>query len=137
MRLYHYTCDHGLKAVGRRGMLRPQPSMFTVKRLLWLTDQAVPNRCGLGLTSQILDCDRLSYRYLVDTEDAIPWSQFRFTMPLEMLIALEHVEGAQPETWFVHETAVLGVLDREYQVGCATVTTERSESSATLPSAAK
>lgn len=115
MKLYHYTCGHTLKVVGRRGMLRPSPTFWGGTPLLWLTPQFEPDRVGLGLTSQILACDRLDYRYLVE-DDAEPWleSAIRLAAPLAAIAALEHIEGARPDTWFVRSASTLGVLDRRY-----------------------
>ena len=117
MTLLHYTCAHVRQRLGRRAMLRPQrqPHLGD-RRLLWLTEQAVPDRLALGLTSQSLDCDRLQHRYLVDTLDAEPWLAYaqRTGLPPDARARLEAVDGAQPSTWWVLETSALGVLDRAY-----------------------
>lgn len=119
MRLYHYTCKHTRPAVGTRGMLRPNPHPVLGVSLLWLTDQEIPDRAGLGLTSQILNCDRLEFRYIVDVDDARRWKDLADVPTLGRMI-LESVYGSRPDTWWVVDHAVLGVLDRTYsQAGLA------------------
>jgi hypothetical protein len=116
VKLYHYTCHHTRKAMGTRGMLRPSPT-FWGPSVLWLTPQATPDRQGLGLTSMLLNCDRLDYRYVVEARDAEPWleSQLRIEAGLDAILALEvGADGARPETWWVLTHSVLGVLDRSY-----------------------
>jgi hypothetical protein len=117
MRFYHYTCDHGRKALGARGMLRPQPQpVLGGVRLVWLTDIAKPDREGLGLTSHLLDCDRLAYRYVVDAEPE-SWREWawRNAVPWVARMRLEDAPNAAPSTWYVLESSVLGVLDRHYR----------------------
>lgn len=99
-------------------MLRPNPHPWLGVSLLWLTDQEIPDRAGLGLTSQILDCDRLEFRYIVETDDARRWKDVASTSALGRMI-LESVHGARPETWWIVDHAVLGVLDRDYRKAVA------------------
>jgi hypothetical protein len=115
MKLYHYTCSHTRPKVGTRGMLRPNPHPWLGKSLLWLTDQETPDRDGLGLTSRTLACDRLEFRYIVDTNDAKPWNEFATSIAQRGRMILEGVPGAKPQTWWVCETSQLGILDREYR----------------------
>lgn len=115
MKLYHYTCGHVRPAIGTRGMLRPNPHPLLGVSVLWLTDQTVPDRQGLGLTSKTLNCDRLEYRYIVDTEDAVRWNDYAATLSLRGRMILESVFGARPDTWWVLDHSVLGVLDRDYR----------------------
>ena len=117
MTLYHYTCAHGRKAIGRRGMLRPNAHpVLAGRRLLWLTDQDNPQRDALGLTSHILSCDRLAYRYRVEVtaRDVVPWDVWKQSLSHTYISALEAVPGAEPSLWFVSETSLLGELDRHY-----------------------
>jgi hypothetical protein len=69
MRLYHYCCSHSLEGIRKDGFLRPwrQVALGDVP-LVWLTDLEVPDRKALGLTSDLLDCDRLEHRVVVDVE---------------------------------------------------------------------
>ena len=95
-------------------MLRPNPQPFLQNQvLLWLTDQEMPDRAGLGLTSKMLDCDRLAFRYIVEADDARPFKDIASISAFGWMI-LESAAGARPETWWVVDHAVLGVLDRHY-----------------------
>ena len=114
MRLYHYACAHTRKAVGTRGMLQPHPQpVLGGLRVLWLTDQEVPDREGLGLTSLMLDCDRIAYRYIVDC-DAVRYLDIRMVLHPMSRMTLETVPGARPDLWWMVSESVLGVLDRTY-----------------------
>lgn len=119
MRLFHYACrDHTLRALGDRGVLRParHPSVATSQRVLWLTDMDPPERDALGLTSEVfLKCDRLEVRYVVETDSAIPWNEWKVGRVPPSEIALLESCGAQPSRWFVSTVSVLGVRDRSYQ----------------------
>jgi hypothetical protein len=67
--LYHYTCDHGHGGIQRDGWVKPGPD-----GLVWLTDLP-PGRKGLrkalGLTSHMLDCDRMQYVFRVERSDRV------------------------------------------------------------------
>lgn len=114
MRLYHYTCGHVAKRVTRRGFLKPtpQPTIGGIP-LLWLTDMDPPVRDALGLTSISLQCDRMDYRYIVDTEDAVSWpvAAERF---VRIRARLETQDGVRPERWFVATRPVFAIQDRAY-----------------------
>jgi len=100
-------------------MLRPQPQpVLGNARVLWLTTAERPNREGLGLTSHLLDCDRLEYRYVVESDAAEPWvsSLVRRTAHPSGVLELESVDGVEPSSWWVTQESVLGVLDRSYRL---------------------
>ena len=101
-------------------MLRPSPTFWGGSPVLWLTPLDSPDREGLGLTSSILQCDRLDFRYTVDDGDTEPWleSALRVEAGLEAILALEvGAPGARPETWWVLRHSTLGILDRSYSGG--------------------
>jgi hypothetical protein len=113
--LYHYTCAHVRGRLGRRAMLRPQPQpVIGDVRLIWLTDQATPDRAALGLTSNGLDCDRLAHRYLVDVDDAVTWHDWKRRLDQPAIARLESVPGVDPARWFVLTRSALAILDRGY-----------------------
>ena len=95
--LYHYTCAHRVNQIRTSGVLRPNGVVFC---LVWLTDMELPDRLALGLTSQILRCDRTEYRVTVDT-DAARWVDYARNVPLEARRALEFAPGALPMHWWV------------------------------------
>lgn len=116
MSLYHYTCAHVRARLGRRAMITPQvqPSLGNV-RLIWLTDQGTPDRAALGLTSTILTCDRLAFRYRVEAAGAVPWNDWKTRLPFTMIARLESVAGTDPAIWYVLTSSALGLLDRAYE----------------------
>ena len=74
-RLFHFTCDHGREAIGRRGRLEPQIEHPLLGcSVVWLTTEPNPDREATGLTSRITSCDRMAYRYVVsDVAACRPW----------------------------------------------------------------
>lgn len=99
--LYHFTCAHGLSGISRTGELRPQPHPFMrhLGPLLWLTDLATPSAKSVGLTSRLIVCDRLAYRYRVHTRAAMPWCELRGRAPRAVVDVLEAY--GEPTHWWV------------------------------------
>ncbi len=100
--LYHFTCDHGHTGIVRTGILLPHihPFMRNLGPLLWLTDFAEPpDKESVGLTASWTTCDRLKYRYCVQTKAALPWSELRRNVSPDMVVTLESF--GQPEHWWV------------------------------------
>jgi hypothetical protein len=100
MSLYHYTCAHSL------AKMRPDPYGYVTLQplspggLLWLTDLETPIREALGLTSQIINCDRTEYRLeLLDHSTVRRWVDVR--RMYRGLWDLEFAPGAMPMHWFV------------------------------------
>lgn len=106
MRLWHWTCDHGRHGIGIDGQIDPGPAYC----LVWLTSDKKATREDLGLTSTILDCDRMSFLYEVDTENAEPWigSDARDRMDAGLVADLEC--GRRAECWWISLEAVRGRL---------------------------
>ena len=119
MTLYHYCCRHSASLITRYGFLRPNGADYFGVGLIWLTDQVVPDREGLGLTSHLtgLKCDRLERRYVVQTDSAERWmdSLIRRQLSSDPFFARDFEGGRQPETWWISTKAVWGVFDRQYQ----------------------
>lgn len=100
MTFYHYTCRHSLAKMTPDvyGVITLEP--LSPGGLLWVTDLAVPERRGLGLTSQILNCDRTEYRLeLLDGSSVRRWVDVRRSF--RGLWDLELAPGALPMHWFV------------------------------------
>jgi hypothetical protein len=115
MTLYHYCCDHSVAKVTRRGFLYPQHQpLLGAIALVWLTDMDRPDRDGLGLTSNILQCDRMDYRYICDRDYVEPWAVFAERKGISPLVRIGLEEGRMPERWFVSERNVFAQLDRRY-----------------------
>lgn len=102
LRLYHYTCKHMARKIGKRGVLRPfrQP-MLNGREVVWLTDMAAPDVRALGLTQTMLSCDRTSRRYVTDSALPQRWlySQIRHLTPQVQLDLLEF--GRSPGRWWI------------------------------------
>jgi hypothetical protein len=107
--LYHYTCSHAYKMLGKRGHLFPASALIgetqTVPwsgHYIWLTDLSHPNVGALGLTSIMLTCDRTAHRYRVadDYEGAHPWTTVRRRLPPGWVADLE-TPGTLLRHWWV------------------------------------
>lgn len=117
--LYHYTCDHGHAALGPQATLRPAIEMIGPFRdapwtaqFVWLTDLDRPHRLGLGLTSEILNCDRTSHRYrVVDDELCTSWVRYAERLDPSTRAQIEDVDGAMPKHWWVSPYPVPVVYD--------------------------
>lgn len=103
MLLYHYTCRHRAAFIRRERMLKgnPHPWLLDVGPLIHLTDLDQPDRLALGLTSNILTCDRTEFRVTVETDVAERWSVFARTIPRRVREGLETAPGALPAHWWV------------------------------------
>lgn len=103
--LYHFTCrDHGAPAIDAAGHLVPRrhPLLPGLGPLVWLTDLPDPPRDALGLTSDVLSCDRMAVRYEAST-DIIPdltwWPFLRDRGDAEVVRDLESY--GSPLHWWV------------------------------------
>lgn len=81
--------------------------------LVWLTDLDMPTRAQVGLSSSILDCDRMQFRFEVDSEDVVPWLEWLRGKPRDVRLAgrkLALATGARPRHWYVAEINVPAVM---------------------------
>lgn len=123
--LWHYTCDHGQKALSGRGLLLPpfdqQPDLVdevanadlvVLLSLIWMTDLPAPDRLGLGLTSYAITCNRTRYRYRVtDAADAVPYWAMAHSFGARFRADLESAPGARPSRWWTSTRPVPVVYD--------------------------
>lgn len=123
--LYHYTCEHGRRSIGRRGFVMPlaghdaeaaraieRGNHAWMGQVVWFTDMELPVRNALGLTSTMLRCDRLKYRYRVtDISDVTSWLIIRRSIaPRTDIYELERKRGALPAHWYIAQVPVPVVL---------------------------
>lgn len=96
---YHFTCSHRVRAINASRRLKPMGNWS----LIWLTDLPDPPRTALGLTSYILSCDRMEWRYTVDDTDGqvMRWTDYRRAHRPPWAAEIESAEGAMPAHWFV------------------------------------
>lgn len=106
MKLFHYTCSHARVRILDDHHLHPLSTSY--QQLIWLTDLPEPDVKGLGLTSFMLRCDRTAWRVIVDTEDAVRWTEWAHDhkVPLDIRLALDHIDGAMPLRWWVSEKSI-------------------------------
>jgi hypothetical protein len=105
--LYHYTCDHGFAAIGAKGTLHPaahlapRAGIYWQAWFVWLTDLAVCDRAALGLSSDLIECDRSVHRYRVtDETDVTPWVTMRKGFRT-LRQDLEDTPGVRLPHWYV------------------------------------
>lgn len=109
--LYHYTCAHRAPLVRADGVVIPghhqkrDPGYSSGIRAIpwaafaWLTDLEVPAREPLGLTMDLLRCDRTEFRFrAVEGAVLVPWVSVRRMYPWS--VYLEQA-GARPAHWYV------------------------------------
>jgi hypothetical protein len=103
-RLYHYTCaDHGRPGIDRDGVLRPNSHPWLATPLVWLTDLDQPWREALGLTSNLLSCDRAAVRYTADPSGCVRWTVWARRLPRDLREVFESAPGVLPGHWWVSE----------------------------------
>lgn len=111
MLLRHYSCSHARTRILKDMTLRATDQSYG--HLIWLTDLERPDVLALGLTSFMLRCDRTEYRITVETDQAVPWTEWAHDnhVPLPIRLGLDGNPGAQPRRWWVStsEIPVLGI----------------------------
>lgn len=114
--LYHYTCEHGHADIEKAGGILKSSALLVdnprADPLLWLTDIDWPFRDALGLTMDMISCDRTKFRYRIDnTEHIHPWLEFRKEMRPEYVWPLELAPGVTPGNWFVTTLPTFAIYD--------------------------
>lgn len=105
--LWHYTCRHRAAMIGARGVLTPLPQpVLDGVSLVWLTDLAVPDVAGLGLTSLTLKCDRTEVRYRVTAGETMAWNDWVERAHVDHRTRSELTFGRRPRHWFVSTSPV-------------------------------
>lgn len=118
VRLYHYCCSCSARHITARGFLMPHGADFFGIDLVWLTDQSVPDREGLGLTSHILKCDRLEHQYIADLEprQVQKWLDSEIRRELSRDLTFHEFEdNRDPSTWWIATAPVFVVRNRAYK----------------------
>lgn len=99
--LYHFTCDHGKAGIDKTRTLLPNlhPYMSCLGPLIWLTNVPEPTRESAGLTMNYTKCDRMAYRYIVQSKAAVSRLDIRNRAPKDIVETLESF--GEPEHWWV------------------------------------
>lgn len=113
-RLYHFTCTHGQRRIGRVNcLLIPQIEHPLLGcKVTWLTTEAEPDREATGLGHHFTRCDRMEFRYIVtDLRDCRRWltSFERKASPPGSLTDLESY--GDPEHWWIADCAIPAAFD--------------------------
>lgn len=105
MTLFHYCCDHSLQGILRDGVVRPMVKVphLNYANVAWFADLKVPDRDGLGLTSETLQCDRTEWRVTVDYGDAEPWGQWAHRNRIDPDVREALESYGWPGHWFISE----------------------------------
>lgn len=107
IKLHHYTCRHSLTKIARAETLAPMPQAFLAEPLIWLTSLEIPNRDALGLTSNLLNCDRTEIRIDVTVDWAVPWNVYvnAIGTPKYIRKLLEEAPH-DPSTWWISTSPI-------------------------------
>jgi hypothetical protein len=104
-RLYHFTCAHGYRKIGRYNCLLipqgPHPLLNDI-RVIWLTTLADPDQETTGLGQVHTTCNRMAFRYVAtDLRTCRPWlgSAERKNAPPDSVEILESY--GDPEHWWI------------------------------------
>ena len=123
-RLYHFTCAHGRRDIGTGNcLLLPHLHPWLGVKLVWLTTAADADRELTGLTMNMIGCDRMAFRYVVDgAENCQPWLEWpgRSRLDPETLHAFEYREDgrhAAVDQWWISERPVRARFDRSWPPG--------------------
>lgn len=116
---WHYTCAHSVEGIRDAGMVLPghklpgaSPRLIGIPwaAYAWFTDLEVPIRDALGLTQDLLVCDRAEYRFrAIEGARLIAWVTIRRNYPWSVF--LEAAPGARPAHWYVSVDPVPVVED--------------------------
>lgn len=111
---YHYTCGHRAPGIREDGVVIPGHHLPSASPLIsgipwarfaWFTDLDVPIKDALGLTSDLLICDRTEYRFrALDPDRLVAWMSIRLNY--EFRHWLEAAPGARPAHWYVSRDSV-------------------------------
>lgn len=116
--LYHFTCDHGARRIGRSNcLLIPQmPHPVCGWNILWFTTLPVPDKETTGLGAAATRCDRMAHRYIIgDPGNCRPWldSSERASTPPDFLSDLESY--GDPEHWWIASEPIKAIYDRTWK----------------------
>lgn len=104
--LWHFTCKHGHRGIGRYGMVLPKYSKALGCDLSWFTDNVTLSDIELGLTSYYIPCDRRQFLYRVLEpelcEPFLAWARRTGNPYVGRLLD----DARRPEHWFVSDRPV-------------------------------
>lgn len=108
--LYHYTCTHAWPKIQKARQLIPMPQPILAEPLIWLTTLDVIDeqaRDALGLTSNLLSCDRTQVRVDVGADCALPWNVYANAANVPKYIRnLLETLPADPASWWISTSPI-------------------------------
>lgn len=117
--LYHFTCDKGARLIGRYNCLIIPQGAHPVCgwSLAWFTTETAPDREATGLTSALVTCDRMAFRYTItDPSPCVPWTGSRWQEETPAAFRRVMEKHGDAEHWWVSDRPVRAALDRAYQL---------------------
>jgi hypothetical protein len=119
MDLYHFTCAHRVQHIRDDGIVVPGQHLkrddglpataIPWSAFAWFTDLSVPAREPLGLTMELLRCDRTAFRFRALTGSALmPWLEVRRGYPWRHFL---ESPGTRPGNWYVSAESVPVIED--------------------------
>src|SRR5918999_1030958 len=100
--IWHYTCDHSAAGIRRDGLVKPHHQVVLGGALSWWTDLDRGHRFAIGLTSQILRCDRMAHRFEVkDPARLVHWPVFARAERIPRDVRDDLEDGRLPAHWWV------------------------------------
>lgn len=107
---WHYTCEHKVDDIEATGVVLPQTQQtLGGLQVAWFTNMPSASRQALGLTSHMLNCDRMSHLFRVipvDEHKVVEWARLRDKLSRPMIVRLEAARGTRPMFWGVAAEAV-------------------------------
>ncbi len=101
--IWHYTCNHRAPMIRADKLVKPHPQpLLRGVELSWWSDLGPEHRFELGLTSQILACDRMEARFqAVNPESLTRWPVAARALHIPQVIRDELEAGRLPAHWWI------------------------------------
>lgn len=97
--IWHYTCNHRAPMIRADGVVKPHPQpLLAGLKLSWWSDLGTEHRYELGLTSNMLRCDRMEARFEAK-EPLVWWPRYARGFPVVIRNVLE--DGRLPAHWWI------------------------------------
>jgi hypothetical protein len=99
---WHYTCDHSEAGIRESGLIQPNHHPLILRSMSWFTDLGPDRRYEAGLTSSIINCDRMAYRFeVVDPAQLTWWPVAARALRVPQAVRDELEDGRLPAHWWI------------------------------------
>lgn len=100
--VWHYACAHSAEGIRADGLIKPNPQPLLGNHALsWFTDLGREHRYAVGLTSTVITCDRMEYRFEVDLANLLWWPRAARQVDAERSVRDALEAGRLPAHWWV------------------------------------